>query len=667
MKLRKTLGLLISALAVTTALSLGAMPAKAQTGMTSQQASGLDLRMLAASDYVTGNWFWGLLNDADLLTGATAVAEDVTNPSVFYAGGPGYIATSSDSGVTWRVTLQLDSFEDAAENTDAPTNDNEPVSDTRLEGLREFIRNGLESHYDEGFIDSLLEQITDDDLQNAQTLEDIEALEGLELDMETDLSQIQVASDLETSVVLSEFDTFIQRYTTLLGAGAEPATAVQTAASSSAVWQFVTTPNAVYAVKSDSIYYSVDQGNSWNIFFSSATFENNILSLDVSSDGLVVAIGTTETLMLTRNGGADWADLSQIFDGAIYKIDVPDRVEDPIVVLTTEGLYHSRDMGLTWKPIVVSNAMNERILDVMPYASGMYVLTDMALYHSTDTIIWNHIPLGPMSDENIQQVIVSHIASGKLVVRTDTRIFEYDGGWKLQETSLMTTETGPLLLLKDGESLAMMASSSGVWIAQEKSKIEVSPEYQQLYDLWAKEPSDDLIIERALEAHYLDEWIEKRWGLRSRMAWLLPTLTFDYIFEQQIYNRINIITNMRFGQIEKEEYQYRAYQQNYWEIFAKWTLDIDKTFKDDISNHQITNSLRSRRFLLAKQIQTILKQRRAYQTTLIIDFPKLSTQRNKKDSKKYYKTLLGLQEIDANLNYLTGGWFIPAVQESHKH
>jgi hypothetical protein len=324
-------------------------------------------------------------------------------------------------------------------------------------------------------------------------------------------------------------------------------------------------------------------------------------------------------------------------------------------------------MGLTWKPIVVSNAMNERILDVMPYASGMYVLTDMALYHSTDTIIWNHIPLGPMSDENIQQVIVSHIASGKLVVRTDTRIFEYDGGWKLQETSLMTTETGPLLLLKDGESLAMMASSSGVWIAQEKSKIEVSPEYQQLYDLWAKEPSDDLIIERALEAHYLDEWLEKRWGLRSRMAWLLPTLTFDYIFNQKPISDIDTVTNMRFGVLESERYRYEAEINHDWQIMAHWNIQIDKAFRTDISSFQTVNRLRIKRHALVKQIQTILKKRRAYQLTLAIDFPKTSAKRNKKDSKKYYKNLLGLQEIDANLNYLTGGYFLPAVQESHKH
>ena len=151
------------------------------------------------------------------------------------------------------------------------------------------------------------------------------------------------------------------------------------------------------------------------------------------------------------------------------------------------------------------------------------------------------------------------------------------------------------------------------------------------------------------------------------MAWLLPTLTFDYIFNQKPISDIDTVTNMRFGVLESERYRYEAEINHDWQIMAHWNIEIDKAFRTDISSSQTVNRLRVKRHTLVKQIQTILKKRRAYQLTLAIDFPKTSAKRNKKDSKKYYKNLLGLQEIDANLNYLTGGYFIPAVQESHKH
>lgn len=663
MKLRKIFYLLISALVASTALSFSDMTAHAQTGEIAQGASALDFSKLATSHFESGNWFWGILNEPELLGGATAVATDVNAPSIFYVGGPGYIATSTNSGVSWQVTRQFDATFPA--NDETQSENKESSFDVRLEGLREYIRNGLEEQYDESYVDTIMDNISDDDLRNAETLEDIEALEGLELDMETDLSQVQIASDLESSIVLSEFDSFIQRYTTLIVAGADTKSAILTAASSSAVWDFVTTPKAVYAVNSDCIYFSTDHGSSWNIFYSSATADSKILSFDVSNDGLIVAIGMSDTLLLTRNGGADWADLSHVFDGAIFKVVVPERVEDPVLVLTTEGLYFSRDMGLTWHELIIPIAINERILDVIPRFPEMYVLTEQALYHSSNGNIWNHIPLGPISDETVQQVIIPESENGRLIARTNNRVFEYNNGWKLYDASLMAVETGPLVLLNDGESLAMMATSTGVWLAQDKAKIEVSSEYQELYDTWAKEPSDDLVIEWALRAHYLDEWLEKRWSLRSRMAWLLPTVTFDYLFRQTVSPDIYSVTNMRFAVVESERYRYEAEEIHQWQIMARWNIEIDKAFKTDISSTQLTNRLRVKRYALIKQVQAMIKKRRAFQLTLALDFPKTQT-KSKKNSQKHIRNLLGLQEIDANLNYLTGGYFIPAIQESHK-
>ncbi len=636
--------------------------------MSAAQAQvGPDLTKANDPNAAQGEWIWGLLDDPVLLNGTTAIIADKETPSTIYVGGPGFIGKTNDSGATWTQTFSfsnnaiLSKSEVDSEDLESENGLSSLTNEQRIEILRDYLQKELEDELDAESAESLLEDITDEEILDADSIEDIELLKDLDLKMESDLLHVLAEAELTNGANISEFDSFINRYIILKNSGAEEETAIEKAASNSSVWNFVSAGPITYAVTSDAIYMTSDKGQTWQTFLS--TQENSaILSFDVSESNQMFAIGTTSGLLFTRNAGNDWIQLNDVIQGAVFRIDIQN--ENNVWVLTTDSIYHSTDEGLTWNTTNPPLGGNEKVIDVVPGMTGILVLTNQALYYSGDNgIKWEQIPCGPFSDEIIQQIVPTDPMLSSFIVRTDSHVYQYTAnGWVSLNDMLFAVDLGQLVLLSDEYSLAAMATTSGVWLAQNVRQLAISEEYKQLFATWAKEPTDYEVIERALETHYLDDSVEHRWGLRSRLAWLLPTLTFDYVHLQTNSDRSKVTAT--FTDLAAMNYQetltFVRQKQTYWQVMARWNIEIAKGQKTEIAGDKQEITLKSRRTSLINNVKKLIKKRRASQATLILNIPKLP-ENKMSTKKKYVKATLALQEAEASLHYLTGGYYIPAV------
>ena len=168
---------------------------------------GPDFAKAASSKINEGTWFWGLLNAPELLTGTTTVAVDAQTSSVLYAGGVGYIAVSRDSGANWDDSLKFSS----GLKGDTDGDDSDDATAKRAEALREYIRTELEQQFDTEDIDALLDEVTDEELLEAEDLTDIDEFREIDFEMETDLRDVGVSTSVASGVVLSEFSSYPER------------------------------------------------------------------------------------------------------------------------------------------------------------------------------------------------------------------------------------------------------------------------------------------------------------------------------------------------------------------------------------------------------------------------------------------------------------------------
>ncbi|MBQ9394536.1 MAG: hypothetical protein IJU23_03335 [Proteobacteria bacterium] len=625
-----------------------------------------------------GGWYWGLLDDPVLIAGTTAVASDVTTPATIYVGGPGYIAVSPNSGAEWTKVLDIEervitTSSPNEENVDDDGNVITMTNDQKVALLRDYISQNLEDdEYDTTEIEALQDEITDDELLDASSIDDIPVLKDLNLSMERDLSHLFEGgnnNELSVSVSLSDFDSFIMRYRAMTNSGAEEDVGIAMAARAPVVWQFVPTSAQTYAVTSGAIYMTSDQGNTWQPFLP-APDNTAILSYLVGKDGTPIAIGMSNGMIYSPDGGRNWIQMNEIVEGAVFDIQ---KAGNTVWALTTETLYYTNDNGMTWDEASLPLADGEFMTSVIPgNRDNALVLTSASLYYSDDLQNWVEVPCAPFAEETIRQVIASDEWLSTFTVRTDAHVFQLTpNGWIAQNNLLFANDLGNLTTFNDSYSLAAAASPSGLWLAQSSPQLAVSEEYRTLFKIWESEPNDYEVIQRALEAHFLDDMVDKKWGMRSRLSWLLPTFTFDYYFRKQNIDKYKI--DVTFSQAlpqeaitQAETYTFTRERQKYWQVMARWNIEIGRGLKDEVAGARQEANLRARRNSVIKEVRTHLNKRHASQTTLILSLPKLPETR-KSTVNKYVKTTLALQEAEAKLHYLTGGYYIPAVRNSETH
>ena len=620
-----------------------------------------------------GRWIWGLLSESVLSNGATSVRADASQPSTYYVGGPGYIAVSNDSGANWKEAVNFQHqngslYDDELDEEEEILDSDRPkMAERRREVIREEIADKFGS---EQYADSILDNISDDELLEANDISDIDELDELELDMDPNLNHIHLDNSAvsESDNYLSEFDSYVERYLSLIRRGALPSTAILKAADSSAVWQIQSMSLATFAVTSDVVYMTTDKGENWQSLISCPDNEA-CLSAAVSDDGTIFVVGMTNGLMLTLDGGENWRMVSDGLDGAIFEVAIQDNGAK-LLALSTNHLYESLDSGSTWHEVSAPVSNNEMILDIA-VGSGdrMLVLTTDDLYY-VESGDWSEINYRPFGEETLREIVAADQTLSRFVVRTDVHVFEFNNGWQSQNKALFSADLGCFAYLHDNISLGIMVSSSGVWVAQDVSVIENAPEYETLKNKWAHEPTNEMVLHQALEAHYLGSTLDARWGVRSWLAWLLPRVDFEYMFQQDRQDDRKTVINGKSAIQESDVWTSKRQTRHEWQIMGYWEIQFGQIEAESIARESTLAGLRDARVKLINDVTMQLAKRHAREMTLVLELPKLPN--NARDSQKksllqkQLKAQLEIEEAESHLNYLTGGYYLPAIHQNRR-
>lgn len=612
-----------------------------------------------SSQMPSGNWIWTNTGDPLFTKGVTAVG--YSKPmAILLAGGPGYIATSRDNGLTWTKSLNL------AQNTDNPQdqgydddddNDAETLSnDERARLVRDHIEAELETQYGSDYVDILLDEITDEELLTANDMHDIESLSLLELNFDTDLTQLKARSSQEriSSLGLAPYGSYFERFTQLIDGGADYEQAEILAAQRDGVWQFARADNRVLAITNDTLYISND-GLKWTSLLT-APSDKYFLDVDVSANAQIIVVGMTDGLQISEDAGKSWKQNSNVLEGVVFDVALGKAPGSrALYALTTEGwLYASQDLGDTWTDLTPHTDIGETVIQILPsiLPKRVIALSASTIFITEDLNTWSSIPHAPFENESLLQISSSDPRLETFVVRGSKQIYAYQNGWVSQNTALFTRQLGQVLDAPIGMLTALLATPSGLWVALSSTDaIDVNTRHDTLSALWLKEPSDKQVLKQALIAHYIED-TDPSWTMRSRLSWLLPKVVFNYRFSQNKRDRTSETTNTLTGIYTAQQFFSRRQTINEWQIMGYWDFNFASKDGDEIRAIGLATRQNDLRLSITDEVERALMTRRQLQMSGI---------EQSNDIEKEINRILAIDEIEAQLHYLTGGYYKVAL------
>lgn len=137
--------------------------------------------------------------------------------------------------------------------------------------------------------------------------------------------------------------------------------------------------NQTIYVAKDSIYESIDGGNSWNALNSPALSRGQyyiMMAIAPSNDQYIYA-GTNNKLYRSNDGGSTFADITASLHTPFYSIAVsPDNPEEVWVGTSTSHIYKSTTAGSAWTDFSTG----------LPVGSSFYPKTIVAVKNSPDAL-----------------------------------------------------------------------------------------------------------------------------------------------------------------------------------------------------------------------------------------------------------------------------------------
>lgn len=598
---------------------------------------------------VPGEWIW-LDGGWDQFEHAVSVCVDRQAVNTLYLGGNEGLYVSHDAGESWKEVFRLtgSASHRSMEDVTAGLTDEQII-----QYKREFIYNELSTTYDSSFADVMNDEITDDELLRAEKVDDIDILSEYELDIEDDLTHafdaVQQDDVSDNSDILHQ-RRFIDRYAALIAQGAYADEAIETLQGQNAVWEVQSGMGATWALTSESLKVSRDRGVQWQNVVETS-LDHPYVSLAVSSFGEEVAVGTTDGLYVSRDGGRDWVFVST--DKIVLKMAwLPDKrlvltTSEGAFVLDAQNVLHPLDLDLRTDEVVLDIAVSDR--------NEALFLTENTLFYMIPDGHVSMVSVLPFDTELMRQVIIDKTLD-HVFVRTDMSVYELrEGEWRRQTEGLFGDITRFVTVTPNRKnSSALLVTDSGVMVAV--SSVQVLGEkgaanYERLKRQWSQEPSDADILHAALCAHGLDASSMSQWKTRIWTSLLLPKVNFSYYHKNTATDRATVKDTVDVSKYVGRTFDWDQQRSrvHYWEVMAHWDFSLDTRNRDEINVQRLMYRQSSDRQKLITLVSKVIRNRHKKQMASL----------KKNSGKREVARLLDIAEYEAQLYYLTGGYFRP--------
>ena len=441
----------------------------------------------------------------------------------------------------------------------------------------------------------------------------------------------------------------------------------------------------LFLATSDGLFESKNQGQNWSRIFQGLNDrERNTLSLTQDpADEKIFYLGTEGGLFQSRDDGKTWAKDTNGFARKQIQTLLADSENNQLFIANEEGL--SRVMTQTKRFDRVYQTKGGIDLDIISLETDETEETDSERARDLDQVHslilasrpsafiamgtargvfvsedegnhWERLSLSGLKDANILDLAYSS-KQNRLFAATGTGIYAYDAqmkSWKELYEGMTQTQINRIALASPAEpEILYAAGRNGLyrWVIDiqpnpvEGIKIPLDGRWPLLLHLFRDEPSIRAVQKQAIRYANVSNWKTRRWQWASRLKALVPKLSVGKSFSKG-----DSIDLDRGSTSEPDAYIIGPPDTN-----QSWDFDLNWELSELLFNSSQT-SIDSREKLMVELRDDILSEvtrlyfeRRRAQAEFILNPPQ--------DPLQHASALLRIEELTANLDSLTDGYF----------
>ncbi|MDI6791348.1 MAG: hypothetical protein QME81_00550 [bacterium] len=453
-------------------------------------------------------------------------------------------------------------------------------------------------------------------------------------------------------------------------------------------------PGIICVGSSRGVYITRDEGKLWEVKLAGRSI-NAVLIYSAQR----IYAGGENALYLSKNEGQDWEEISA-GQGDILSLCIDPVDSQKIYLGTKTGLFRSRDSGRTWqKDPDLPDELTVNFLSANKSGdnSFIYLAANHGLFKQADSswerVFVSHVQ-GEEEEEDAEEIETSGVStviidpedSSRLYLGTRDGVFESkDGGdsWKALTGTGLTNPHVNFLLIDSGdlyaaaqggifrflpeegrwenqyagltdERIVALASSPGILWAVSDQRVyraakAVEPALPKKMDIdqlllsFFHEPTIREVQAAAIRYAEVEPEKIKGWRRRAAFKAVLPDVSLSY--EKTIYGSATTKVSSDDG----GKYGVIVTGPNAWRTSLSWNLD-DLIYNNDQTSIDNRSKLMVQlRDDILDEVTMIYFERRRLQADLILSPPP--------DIREQFRIRLRIDELTANLDALTGGYF----------
>jgi len=448
--------------------------------------------------------------------------------------------------------------------------------------------------------------------------------------------------------------------------------------------------NRMFLLSSEGLFESTNEGKDWKkIFQGQQKNESNMLNLSRDPQNpKTFYLGTEGGLFVSRDDGKAWKkETNELAHQLIHGLET-DHENNELFIATEKGLYRSLPHRNRLDRIYVTKRQtNSEEIDLDSEVADDpdleistrhdQVQTIIVIHHPLSVIAigtqngvlvsedegnhWERLPLSGLQNTNVLDLVYS-AKENSFFAATEKGVYFYDRSgkhWKELHEGLPSAQINRLVLVSSEPEILYAATNQGVY----QIKIEIGLNYPELTPvlpqerwnlasaLFRSEPTVGMIQKQAIHYANVSNWKTKRWQWTSRFRALVPSFSVGKKFSKN--DNIDID---RGGTTDPDKFIFGP---------ADKTQSLDFGLNWDLSDliwNSYQTSIDSREKLMVELRDDILSEvtrlyfeRRRTQAEFILKPPT--------DPLDRTNQLLRIDELTANLDALTGGFFVKQLNQ----
>jgi hypothetical protein len=421
--------------------------------------------------------------------------------------------------------------------------------------------------------------------------------------------------------------------------------------------------NSLYAATGNGLFYSHNMGTSWQRIFQGKNYsEAECTVLEVTS--YAIYLGTRNGLFVSKDRGKSWYKGNGVLAKShILAIDSNPKETDYIYVACVDGVFRTKDAGQSWERIFGANPTEDgddveeksndfdeeernsciRYIKIEPEnPTCLYLTTSHGVYRSQDRgTNWESVSSYGLLDKDVKFLLVSNESNLYAVTKRSIFVYEQDRWYELSQR-LLAQEVR--FLAQDNHDNLYAACDKGLFKGRilnlDNGNQGQPPSIYLKNEPSIKEVQEAAIRYAEVEPGKIQEWRK----LAAKKAWMPQVSvgfnrdTTDFLHWESGSTTKTDDDTLRKGKDTID-----------WDISLSWDLG-ELIWNDD----QTSIDVRSR--LMVELRDDILDEvTKLYfeRVRVKMEIDNLSIEDRKKRAEKE----LRLQELTANLDGLTGGYF----------